>query len=43
LSEKKDKKVKKLLDKKPALVILYIYRVSHPKGKNNGKLKKEIP
>jgi hypothetical protein len=22
--------VKKLLDKKPALVILYIYRVSHP-------------
>jgi hypothetical protein len=25
--------VKKLLDKKPALVILYINRVSHPKGK----------
>ena len=34
------KKVKKLLDKIPALIILYTYRVSPPKGKNNGSPKK---
>jgi len=41
--KKKTKKVKKLLDRIPALIILYTYRVSHPKGKYRAHLKKEIP